>query len=207
MDIDNIKSNLRKYYDQDAVHRNAGKKQIWKIECRKSFCDMAIRENKKTLIELGAGTGHDSKFFVDNGFGVMAVDLSYEMVKLCREKGINAIEMDFYDISSIGQKFDCVWSMNSLLHVPKQDLHMVLHNINNVLNNGGLFFMGVYGGSDFENNFLNEPDQTPRFFSRFSKEKLTEALQRVFDIVQFEQIDIGIPGSGWEFQSIIMRKR
>jgi len=40
--------------------------------------------------------------------------------------------------------------MNSLLHVPKSDLPRVLTSIDSVLDDGGLFYMGVYGGEDFE---------------------------------------------------------
>jgi len=78
-----------------------------------------IHESKKTLIEIGAGTGQDSIYFVDNGLKVMAIDLSGAMVRICNEKGVVAYELNMYDLSTLNRKFDCVWSMNSLLHIPK----------------------------------------------------------------------------------------
>lgn len=82
------------------------------------------------MLELGAGAGYDSLFFMQSGFDVTAVDLSDEMVKKCREKGVEAFELDFYNLSSLDRKFDCVYAINSLLHVPKADLRHVLQEIN-----------------------------------------------------------------------------
>ena len=131
MNTDKIKSNLRDYYNLEAADRNnrSENKADWKIKQRGIFCDLIIKENKETLLEIGAGSGHDSKFFMDSGLKVTAVDLSGEMVKKCKEKGIDAYELDFYDLSALNKKFDCVYSMNCLLHVPKSDLPQVLKNI------------------------------------------------------------------------------
>lgn len=94
--------------------------------------------------------------------------------------------------------------MNSLLHVPKHDLKKVLLNIDSVLNEKGLFYMGVYGGEDSEHNWVNELSETPRLFSFYTESGIKRVLQDVFDIISFEQFDVG---RNIDFQSIIMRKR
>jgi cyclopropane fatty-acyl-phospholipid synthase-like methyltransferase len=129
------------------------------------------------------------------------------MVKICIEKGIDAYELDFYDLSALNKKFDCVWSMNSLLHVPKSDLPEVLINIDSVINENGFFYMGVYGGNDTEHNWVNDLSETPRFFSSYSESKIKEVLDKVFEIISFEQLDVGSNRGNIDFQSIIMRKR
>jgi SAM-dependent methyltransferase len=205
MNIENIKSNLRDFYNAEAEHRNAQEKHDFKKLFRERICELILGENKKTLLEIGAGPGHDSKFFMERGLNVTADDMSCEMVKICREKGIDAYELDFYNLSALQKKFDCVWAMNSLLHVPKNDLHEVLQNISATLNENGLFYMGVWGGEDKEKEHINEICNTPRFFSLFSKEKLAENLQLVFEILSFEQLD---NVDKWlSFQSVIMRKK
>jgi len=199
-----IKKNLLNFYNQEAAHRDSGVKQEWKIAQRDVFCEKIKEERKKTLLEIGAGTGHDSQFFMSRGLEVTAVDISAEMVRLCREKRVDAYEMDFYALSSLQRKFDCVWAMNCLLHVPKPDLPRVLENINGVLNEGGLFYMGVYGGEDAESNHVNEISETPRFFSFFLEQSLKNILKEVFDILSFDQIEVS---DKFQFQSVIMRKR
>ncbi len=204
MDTNIVKLNLKEFYNQEAGLRNLSEKQEWKKNQRDKFLSYIKSENKNSLLEIGAGTGADSQFFMNCRLNVVAVDLSIEMVKLCKEKGIEAYELDFYNISNLNRKFDCIWSMNSLLHVPKTDLLKVLNQISSVLNEKGLFYMGVYGGEDSEGEFVNEVANTPRFFSSYSEDKLKEVLSEVFDIIEFEQIDVG---RNMDFQAVIMRKR
>jgi SAM-dependent methyltransferase len=202
MTTEAIKSNLKKFYNHEAVYRNERKKQAWKIREREKFARLLLEEGKKTLLEIGAGTGQDSQFFMEKGFDVTAVDFSAEMVRLCREKGINAREMDFYNLSPLQTAFDACWSINSLLHVPKTDLLQVLEGIHAVLHNGALFFFGVYGGNDDELEWANDASETPRFFSRHTASGIQETVKNVFEIVNFEQFDV----EGDRFQSIVLKK-
>ena len=159
------------------------------------------------MLELGAGAGYDSQYFMDSGFDVVAVDLSHEMVKRCREKNIEAYELDFYRLSSLGRKFDCIWAMNTLLHVPKADLSAVLIEIKSVLVKDGLFYMGVYGGEDSESEYVrSEVSDSPRFFSYYSEENLKAALENHFEIISFEQLKISRRKEKHIFQSVIMKK-
>lgn len=113
------------------------------------------------------------------------------MVKKCKEKNIKAYEMDFYNLSGLNEKFDCLWAMNTLLHVPKTDLAKVLNEIRTVLKSNGLFYMGVYGGDDFEKEYVKaEVSNTPRFFSYYSENNLKAVLKNHFQIVTFEQFEV-----------------
>jgi cyclopropane fatty-acyl-phospholipid synthase-like methyltransferase len=203
-----IKENLKRYYNQEAELRNS-KSVIadWKLKGRAKFFELLMQERKETLLELGAGAGYDSLFFMDNGLKVLAVDLSSEMVSKCREKSIEAQELDYYDLSSLNKKFDCVYAMNTLLHVPKDDLRHVLKEIDSVLNANGLFYMGLYGGGDTEKEFVKiEVSETPRFFALHSERFLKEILQLYFDIIDFETLDIGSGSEIDIFHSITLRK-
>jgi len=215
--MDKIKSNLRAYYNEEAQIRDASPKQSWKVEVREQFYTLAKSENKLTLLELGAGAGYDSQYFMNNGMEVVAIDLSSEMVERCKEKSIEAYELDFYDLSSLGKKFDCVWSMNSLLHVPRPDLPQVLQGINSVLNPSGLFYMGVYGGVDSEAEYVNDRSAVPRFFSHYTDEKLQELLGGYFEIISFDRYDLTSGAKNFfkqnkcrgaiDFQSAVLRKK
>jgi len=203
----NIKENLRKYYNREAEYRNVSTKQEWKLAERQAFLNLAKAEGKQTLLELGAGTGDDSLFFLENGLTVTAIDLSCEMVKRCKEKGICAYELDYYQVATLDRKYECIWAMNSLLHVPKAELPQVLANIDCVLEQNGIFFMGVYGGENTENEYIREElSQYPRFFSYFSKDALQEVLAQQFEIISFKQYDVQ-RGRSHEFQSVLMRKK
>jgi SAM-dependent methyltransferase len=198
-----IKANLIKFYNREARFRNAGKKQGWKIAQRKKFCNLLKDEGKTSLLELGAGTGQDGEYFMAKGFGVTAVDISGEMVRLCKEKGVDAYEMDFYDLNLLRKTFDACWSMNSLLHVPRADLPNVLAGIREALRGGALFFLGVYGGDDREHEWANDISDTPRFFSRYTSEGILSVVRDFFSIVSYERIDVEFDDG---FHAVVLKK-
>lgn len=200
----NIIQSLKETYNKYARVREKNQIQDWKVENRRKFLELVKGEGKTSLLEIGAGIGRDSKFFMENGLRVKATDLSSEMVALCREKGIDALELDFFNLDKINENFDCVWAMNCLLHVEKASLPIVLQKISNVINPAGLFFMGVYGGVNSE-GIWEEDIYTPhRFFSFYTDEAIREIVSKYFDIVSFERIETG---GDRHFQSIVLRKR
>jgi cyclopropane fatty-acyl-phospholipid synthase-like methyltransferase len=195
---------LKQAYNNYAHEREKREIVEWKLRIRESFLKLLLNEGKSTLLDIGAGVGRDSEFFMNNNIDVIAVDLSNEMIKLCGAKGIESYELDFYNLHQIGNKFDAVWSMNSLLHVEKANLNCVLEEINNVLNPSGLFFMGVYGGEDSEGIWQEDIYTPHRFFSSYTDEKIKKIISNHFELVSFEIIEVG---GNRHFQSIIMRKK
>lgn len=203
MNID-IKGSLKQAYNNHAQEREKNEMKEWKVKPRQTFLALLEKEKKKTLLEIGAGHGRDSKFFKDSNLEVVAVDLSDEMVKLCREKDIEAYELDFYNLSGMNRRFDAVWAMNCLLHVEKSKLSQVLNEISLILNESGLFFMGVYGGFDEEGIWEDDIYSPKRFFSFYTDDSILRAVKIHFDIVSFEKIDTG---GKYYFQSMILRKK
>lgn len=198
------KTLLKEAYDSNAHLREKSELQEWKIGPRLQFLQLLKTKGKETLLEIGAGHGRDSKFFLENGLTVTAVDLSTEMVKLCREKGIEAHELDFYNLHSLQQTFDAVWAMNCLLHVEKSNLPVVLQGIRDVLKPAGLFFLGVYGGEDSEGIFEEDIYLPHRFFSFFTDEGIKAVVLKFFALVDFQRIETG---GKYHFQALILQKK
>ena len=205
-----FKQQLKKAYDKDAQRRDKaeGKRDQWKLDLREKFANLLKKENKQTVLELGSGAGLDAKFLQDKGFDVLATDLSPEMVKMCKKRGLKAEVVDLYNLSSLNTKFDGIFSMNVLLHVPRKDLDKVLENIANTLNEDGIFFYGVYGGHDGEETFTDKTKMgLPRFFSFLSDNSIQEVIKESFDIIDFQTIDIGSDKPNFHFQVLFLRKR
>ncbi|MFD0618524.1 class I SAM-dependent methyltransferase [Paenibacillus sp. GCM10027629] len=85
------------------------------------------------MLEIGAGTGIDSIYFKENGIEVTSVDLSTEMIRYCKEKGLQAYVMDFYHLDFADNTFDAVYALNCLLHVPKNEIFDVLLGIRRIM--------------------------------------------------------------------------
>lgn len=205
-----FKDQLRIAYNSDAERRvdNEENRESWKLDIRNSFTELLKTEEKTTVLELGAGVGTDSQFFQENGFDVLAVDLSEKMVEKCKEKGINSTVLDIYDLPSLGTKFDAIYSLNVLLHIPKADLANILSIISDSLESKGLFFYGVYGGEDIE-KIIDDKSKMglPRFFSFFSDEALLNLINDRFEVVSFKAIGIGSKDPNFHFQALTLRKR
>ena len=78
-----------------------------------------------SILDLGCGSGRDSKHFLDAGFTVTAVDGSQELCK--RAEMLLAVPVRnllFQDLD-YSEQFDAVWACASLLHVPRHDIQTV----------------------------------------------------------------------------------
>ncbi len=191
-------------YNRQAKQRNKSDIDDWKAIERAEFLALLKGEHKQSFLEIGAGHGRDSKFFQENGFQVTCIDLSPEMVRLCQQKGLDARLMDMVNLDFPDGSFDAVYSLNSLLHLSKNELPIVLQNIRRVLKRNGLFFLGVYGGYDFEGVWEKDSYEPKRFFSFHSDENLKQVVTENFTIMSFKPINSG--DGELHFQSLILRK-
>ncbi len=200
---DEVLGPLREAYDARAAWRDALSKEPWKLAERQAFRDRLAPG--AGLLEIGAGTGHDSAYFQAEGFAVVAADLSAEMVEHCRAKGVEAHVMDFLHLNFPVASFDAVFAMNCLLHVPNHDLPAVLAAVQMVLRPGGLFFVGVYGGTkSAEGPIEGDEHVPPRFFSwRTDEQLLGFATDARFDVVDFHPLT---PSGDHRFQSLTLRR-
>ncbi|MFC1991307.1 class I SAM-dependent methyltransferase [Chloroflexota bacterium] len=180
-----FKDDLRKSYDINAELRDFSITQDWKITERAAFFSLLQREEKNSLLEIGAGHGRDSKFFHDQGLEVVCVDLSPEMVGLCLKKGLTAYEMDMTDLQFPDNSFDAVFSLNSLLHLTGTELPAVLQRISEIMKPRGLFYLGIFGGYDFEGVRENDIYTPKRFYSYYSDDNIRQIVTGVFDLLSF----------------------
>lgn len=199
-----IKEELKESYDTNTKLRDDSKMALWKVSEMNKFIFYLEAIVQLRLLDIGSGPGHHSKYFTDKGLKVICTDISSNMVRACREKGLEAYVMDFYSLDFGEERFDAVWSMNCLLHVPKSSLVSVLNNIKKILKPGGYFYMGVYGGYDFEGVWEGDPYTPNRFFSFYENEEIKKVVSREFEIINFEIVPM--EGKKEEYQSIILRK-
>ncbi|HXL89010.1 MAG TPA: class I SAM-dependent methyltransferase [Streptosporangiaceae bacterium] len=195
-----ILGNLRAAYDGGAEERDRRKKQPWKVAERAGFLERLAQGAR--LLEVGAGTGQDSLFFIAHGLEVVATDLSPVMVERCRAKGIDARAMDVLNLDFPAASFDAVYSINCLLHVPDADLPAVLERICAVLRPGGLFYFGAYGGSGEEGIAEQDTHHPPRFFSWRTDAQARQLVGQSFRIVDFHVIESG----DYHFQSLTAQR-
>jgi SAM-dependent methyltransferase len=200
-----IKEKLMESYDNNSGLRDRMNMDPWKVNEMNLFLK-AVKELKGLqVLDLGSGPGKHGLYFKDNGLDVTCIDLSPNMIEACQAKGLDARVMDLYNLDFEEGTFDAVWSMNCLLHVPKNTLEAVLHDIKRVMKPGGYFYMGVYGGYQHEGVWEEDPYTPHRFFSFYEDEAIKKVVSRVFEIVRFEHIPM--EGMNTDYQSMILKKQ
>ncbi len=130
--------------------------------------------HKGKVLDFGCGSGRDTKYFLDKGFRVDAIDGSAEFCRLSSEfTGIDVKQMLFSELDT-EEIYDGIWACSSILHLPKNELRDVIGKmIRAAKTNGYIYTSFKYGV--FE-GYRNE-----RFFTDFTE-------------VSFEQFIREIPG-------------
>ncbi|WP_432662059.1 GNAT family N-acetyltransferase [Wukongibacter baidiensis] len=200
-----IKSNLSLSYNHKADYREKSEIQTWKISEINKFLSYMRKEEKVNLLDLGAGAGKQAEVFKDNDIDVTCIDISKEMVRLCKDRNLKAYIMDFYNLVFGNETFDAAWSMNTLLHVPKNSIGKVLKNINRVLKPDGIFYFGLYGGHKSEGIWEADFYNPKRFFAFYEDDEIKEIVKNDFKIIEFDTIPMGKDKP--YYQSFILRKK
>lgn len=120
---------------------------------------------RASIIDIGCGSGRDSKHFLSAGFSVTPIDGSHELCKKAEELlGIPVRCMRFQEID-YHEEFDGAWACASLLHVPKAEMPDVIGRISEALKPNGVFYASFkYGDSERESG--------GRFFSDYTENDL-----------------------------------
>ena len=191
-------------YEKYAHERASHSPDEFKVQERSEFLKFLEAEERETLLEIGCGPGWDAQFFQSQGLRVLAVDNTPTMVNLTEEKGVPARVLDCYDLNEINERFDAVYTMNCLLHIPKRDFDQILYLISRRLNDSGLMYLGIWGDQNFEGIWEKDRYEPKRFFSFWKVEALLEILQRSFRLEYYRRLE---PHEGRIFNSLIVRKR
>jgi SAM-dependent methyltransferase len=198
-----VVASLRQAYGPAAAaERDGREKETFKVDERRRFLDLLQDRGATSLLEVGAGTGHDSLYFQGEGLRVLCTDLSPAMVELCRAKGLDARVADFLGLGVPPASFHAVYALNCLLHVPTPDFQRVLEAVGEVLVPGGLFYVGTWGGSDEEGLMRGDHHRVPRFFAFRSDRLMREMLAERFHVLSFRTFD----ADGNHFQSFVLEK-
>ena len=113
------------------------------------FLEEIFGENKpKNILEVGCGTGSYTKILLEMRYGVTAVDISEDMLKIAREKcACKFINGDIRNIT-INEKFDACIAMFAVMGyiTENSDIIKTLDNIHRHLKPDGFFIFDVWNG-------------------------------------------------------------
>jgi 2-polyprenyl-3-methyl-5-hydroxy-6-metoxy-1,4-benzoquinol methylase len=126
-------------------------------------------KKKAVILDLGCGSGRDTRHFISKGYDVVSVDGSEKMVEYCKEHSTNEIYCSTFETFSSPMKFDAIWACASLLHVKRENIVKIISKYIDMLKNNGIFFMSFK---------LRKSDYSKdgRTFTCFTKDELIELI-------------------------------
>lgn len=134
--------------------------------------DKFLRQLKKGdfILDFGCGSGRDTKYFLEQGFCVEAVDGSKKMCEIATGfTGIEVKTMLFQELNVVG-KYNGIWACSSVLHLSKKELKDVMVKMRLALKKDGIIYMSFkYGIFEGERNGRYFTDMTEKIFEDLVK--------------------------------------
>lgn len=167
------------YYNQNPGTFVSGSLSADMTEARSRFA--ACLPSGGLVLDLGCGSGRDTKAFMELGFRVEAVDGSTELCELASSyAGIQVRQMLFSELDAV-DRYDGIWACASLLHLPRAELLDVLGKAGAALKKGGVLYASFKYG-DFEGM------RNGRHFTDFTE----DTLRRFWDVSSLRIFDLWI---------------
>ena len=156
----------------------------------------------KTILDFGCGSGRDTKYFIESGYAVTAIDGSEELCKSASAyTGIQVKHMLFQDLDEV-DCYDGIWACSSILHLPKEELKIVTQKMSRALKPNGIIYTSFKNG-----NF--EGERNGRYFTDFTLDEFKDFICDVKDIAIEEYWITGDVRPGREDEkwlNLILRK-
>ncbi len=189
------------YYNQNAHSFAASTVSVDFTATQARF--MAHLPQGGSILDFGCGSGRDTKHFLAQGFQVTATDGSKELCKFASQyTGIVVKQMLFQELDAVEQ-YDGIWACSSILHLPLDELVLVLGKMAKALTPRGIIYTSFKYG-----NFAGE--RNGRYFTDMTEDSFAALMQDITLLEIEEQwitSDIR-PGRGEEkWLNIILRKK
>ena len=157
------------YYDENAEEFIKGTLAVDFSATQNRFLSQL---SGKTILDFGCGSGRDTKYFLEQGYDVTAIDGSAELCKAASlYTGIDVKNMLFQDLNE-SNRYDGIWACSSILHLSKAELKGVLQKMSEALVPDGIIYTSFkYGAFEGERN--------GRYFTDFTTETFTEFISGI----------------------------
>lgn len=189
------------YYNSNAKEFVLGTVAIDFEYTQKRFTDRLPRN--AVILDFGCGSGRDTKYFIEKGYQVEAIDGSVELCRLASEyTGIEVKNMFFNELAQV-QKYDGIWACSSILHLPQNELLDVMHKMVIALKDKGIIYTSFkYGTFAGEINGRYFTDMTEESFADFIKQIETVTIEE-----QWISSDVRPKRGEEKWLNLILRKK
>ena len=144
--MDSTQQHLRAYYEEEARLRLRKLLTGRRVELRDEFLALLRAEQRRSVVDFGAGPGRDGEAFVAAGVDFVGLDLARANGVLAAERGIRVVQGSVRAPPFRAGCFDAGWSMSTLMHVSEDEVPSTLSAMFVPLRPGAPFVVGLWGG-------------------------------------------------------------
>lgn len=169
--------------------------------CQKKFLELL--KSGSRILDAGCGSGRDSKFFLEQGLKVDAIDASEKMCQAASEYIGQTVSCLSFEKLDVRERYDGIWACASLLHLEKEELPAILKKFYNALKPEGILYASFKYGTE-------EEWRLGRFFSDYQLGELEQIFLKdgLFQMVElFETEDEREDYKNKPWMNIIVRKQ
>lgn len=128
---------------------------------------------KGVIIDIGAGSGRDIKYFMKAGFEVHGIDASEKMCRLSTDYTGTNIRCQTIQDWEPRMRYDGVWANASLIHLQLKEVEKFIHQLPRILSKSGVLYISLKEG-------ISEGiDEKGRYFNGISVNEITRFLSGV----------------------------
>ena len=171
-------NNTLSYYNKNTSSFVESTQSVQMIEAWSRFT--AQLPPSSIILDFGCGSGRDTKYFLEHGYQVEAIDGSEELCKVASAyTGITVKKQLFTELSEV-QKYDAIWACSSILHASSDELVIIIKKIWTALKDNGIFYTSFKYG-----NF--EGVRNGRYFTDMTESSFAELIKAVFGLEIIEE--------------------
>lgn len=188
------------YYDDNATKFVEGTVNVDMGEFYQKFLPLLPKHG--SILDAGCGSGRDTKYFLEQGYKVVAFDYSPEIVKIASEYTNHEIRLLSFSDVSFEEQFDGIWACASLLHVPSDDMPDTLQKLVRALKGNGIIYTSFKYGEE-------ELVRSDRFFNDYMEASFDKLLLTIpnLEVVKYWKTSDLRPGREDEqWLNVLLRK-
>ena len=140
----------------------------------KNLCDRFLTYLPKSayILDFGCGSGRDSKYFIERGYRVKAIDGSSKLCNLASKYIGQQVQCMRFEELSDDSVYDGIWACSSIIHVERPMLPDVLARMIRATKENGIIFASFKKGNE-------EMVQSGKYFNYITRDMFESLLGQV----------------------------
>lgn len=198
-----VYADLRSYYERESELQTRTELRGFRVGIRDDFVSLLRSEQRRSVLDLGAGPGLDGLAFAEAGLRFVGLDLAHGNGVLAARAGLSVLQGSIARPPFRSRSFDAGWSMSTFMHIPADEAAAVAAAMAEPLCPGGPLLVGLWGGARHDEIDDTRIEGERRLFSLRSADHNQRLLGAAGAVEHRSSWEAG--PDGWEYQVFLIR--